>query len=154
VGARWVRSDGSKGRATAAFRRESADRWYISELLVTVPTSELLRDVPLARIKAAVNADPKIREWVEKSAPPLDIDAQGRPIWRRHRLKRPAGRLLDDAFYARVATAYAGAVAHGLPPAKTLAEDSDTPQGTVNRWIATARAKGMLPETTSGKGSF
>jgi hypothetical protein len=154
VQARWERSDGSKGRATAAFRRESADRWYISELLVTLPTSELLRDVPLERIKAAANADPEVREWVEKSAPPLDIDAQGRPIWRRYRLKRPAGRRLDDAFYARVATAYLGAVAHGLPPAKTLAADSDTPPGTVNRWIAVARERGMLGKTTAGKASM
>jgi hypothetical protein len=151
VEARWERSDGSKGNATAAFRRESADRWFISELLVTVPTSELLRDVPLARIKAAMNADSRIREWVERSAEPLDIDAQGRPIWRRDRLKRPAERLLDDAFYARVATAYIGAVAHGLPPAKTLAADSDTPAGTVNRWIAKARACGFLPPGEPGK---
>jgi hypothetical protein len=82
---------------------------------------------------------------------PLERDAQGRLSWRRHRLKRPRGRQLDDAFYAQVATAYLGAVAHGLPPAKTIAEDSDTPQGTVNRWIATAREKGMLRETTPGK---
>lgn len=150
IQARWERSDGSKGYATAHFRPKSAERWYIAEILVPLPTGELLRNIPLARITDAVNADPEARAWVEKGAP-VERDAEGKLVGRRYRLKRPASRRLDDSFYARVATAYLGAVAHGLPPAKTLAEDSDTPPGTVNRWIAKAREKGMLPEATAGK---
>jgi hypothetical protein len=150
VDARWHRADGSKRSAIARFRRRDELRFYIVQLLVNLPTGELLRDIPLARIEQAANADPQIREWILDSLD-LEPDAQGRLTWRRHRLKRPEARRLDDAFYARVATAYLGAVAHGLPPAKTIAEDSDTPQGTVNRWIATAREKGMLRETTPGK---
>ena len=70
---------------------------------------------------------------------------------KRPRLKRPAGRRLDDNFYIQVADAYRGAVAHGLQPAKTLAEDSETPQGTVNRWIATAREKDLLADAEPGR---
>jgi len=150
VQARWRRRDGSKGDVFAHFRPKTEERWYLATILLDYPTSARLRDVPLARIEQAANADAEISQWIMESSE-LELDAQGRRIWPRHRLKRPTGRRLDDAFYARVATAYIGAVAHGLNPAKTLAEDSDTPQGTVNRWIATAREKGMLPATTPGK---
>jgi hypothetical protein len=143
VEARWRRADGSGGRVVARFRRKTEHHWYIARLLIDVPTGELLRDVPLARIEAAVNADERIRQWiaegVKRRQPP------------RRRLKRPAARRLEDQFYREVAAAYVSAVAHGLRPAKTLAEDADTPQGTVNRWIATARERGFLPKTTSGK---
>jgi integrase len=62
-----------------------------------------------------VNADEEIRDWIfEGSA--LELDTKGRLVPRRHRFKRPAGRRLDDAFYARVATAYLGAVAHRAEP--------------------------------------
>jgi hypothetical protein len=152
VAASWRRADGSKGSVTVRFLLKDERRFFLAQLLVDAPTSGLLRDIPLARIEQAANVDPQIRDWIWDSLD-LEVDAQGRPIWKRHRLRRPSGRRLDDAFYARVATAYLGAVAHGVPPARTLSEDSDTPQGTVNKWIATARAKNMLPKTTRGKAS-
>ena len=75
-----------------------------------------------------------------------------REATRRPRLKRPKSRReLDDSFYERVGVAYTAAVAHGLPPAKTLAAESDTPPGTVNRWIAEARRRGHLPPAQPGK---
>jgi hypothetical protein len=151
VDVRWQRADGSVGDAVAWFRLKKAERWYIARLLVSVPTAALLRDVPLARIEAAANADPRIRGWIEQAAPEEIVKSARRAAAKRPRLKRPKGRLLDDAFYERVGAAYTGAVANGLHPAKTLAADSDTPQGTVNRWIATAREKGYLPEGEQGK---
>lgn len=151
VGARWERSDGSKGNAFARFRLATAERWYIANLMLNVPTAALLRDVPLARIESAANADPKIREWMEAHTERATIKLARRAASRRPRLKRPAGRRLDDGFYRRVAEAYRGAVANGLPPAKTLAADSDTPPGTVNRWIAGARQRHYLPEGEPGK---
>ena len=151
VQARWERSDGSGGRATARFRLKTAERWYIAELRVALPTAELLRDVPLARIEAAVNADPKIREWIEAGTPEDVIRRARRARAQRPRLERPSSRRLDDGFYKRVAAAYTGAVAHGLRPAKTLAADSDTPAGTVNRWIAGARSRGYLSPAEPGK---
>jgi hypothetical protein len=151
VEARWERSDGSRGSAFAWFRLRTAERWYIATLRVNQPTSQLLRDVPVARIEAAANAQPQIRQWIEKSAAPETVKHARSAASKRVRLKRPAGRRLDDAFYAQVAAAYRGAVAHGLPPAKTLAEDSDTPLGTVNRWIARARETGDLPDAEQGR---
>ncbi len=154
VSARWQRSDGSKGSATARFRLRTAERWYIARLLVDLPTTALLQDVPLARIEAAANADEQIRAWIVKSLPPETIKRAQYEAARRPKLKRPKSRReLDDDFYKRVAVAYRAAVAHGLPPAKTLAHDSGAPPGTVNRWIAEARKKerGHLPPAQPGK---
>jgi hypothetical protein len=138
--ARWKRADGSGGEVWAQLRRKSEHDWYVARLEVIKPTSTLLRDIPLARIESAANANDRVRAWVaegvRRKAPP------------RHRLERPRGRRLDDRFYIEVAAAYVDAVAHGLRPAKALAEDSDTPQGTVNRWIAAARGRGYLPKTS------
>jgi hypothetical protein len=143
VDARWRRADGTKGKVLVQLRRKTEQRWYIAWLLASQPTGELLRDVPLARIEAAVNADERILKWVaegvKRKQPP------------RPKLKPPASRRLDDQFYREVAAAYVDAVAHGLRPAKTLAEDTGTPQGTVNRWIAKAREKEFLPKTTPGR---
>jgi hypothetical protein len=144
VEARWKRADGSAGRVTARFRRKTEHRWYIARLQVDLPTGELLRDVPLARIEAAANASARIRTWlaegVKRRQPPD-----------RWKLERPPKRRLEDGFYLNVAAAYIDAVERGLPPAKTLAADSDTPPGTVNRWISEARRRGHLPPAEPGK---
>lgn len=151
VAARWERSDGSRGTVFAQLRLKTAERWYIARLLIDVPTGELLRDVPLARIEAAANADPKIRAWAEESAPPETIELAHRAAARRPRLARPKSRRLNESFYERVGVAYTAAVASGLPPSKTLAADSESPAGTVNRWIAEARKRGYLPPAQPGK---
>jgi hypothetical protein len=155
VQARWERADGSGGDVTVQPRLKTAERWYIARLLVSVPTSELLRDVPLARIESAVNADvnadPQMRQWVESGTDEETLELARREASRRPKLKRPGRRRLDDKHYQRVAAAYKGAVAHGLHPSKTLAAESDTPPGTVNRWIAEARKRGYLPPGATGR---
>jgi hypothetical protein len=152
--ARWERSDGSSGRAFVQFRQRKPGRWYIAQLVIDTPTSALLRDVPLTRIESAANAaGSEIRQWIEDSAK-LELQERRRQMPERHRLKAPTSRRLDDAFYREVATAYQQAAAWGLPPTKTLAEDSDTPPGTINRWIAEARKRRYLPKTTRGKASY
>jgi hypothetical protein len=152
VEAHWRRADGSEGRVIAYFRLRAVERWYIARLWIDAPTTALLRDVPLARIENAANADPEIRPWLESSVPDEVVERRERDRAERPRLKRPTSRPLGDDFYRQVADAYRAAVRHGLHPAKTLAEDSDTPQGTVNRWIAKARqVEGGLGETSPGK---
>src|SRR3954447_18219497 len=47
VHARWERSDGSKGDVVAHLRAKTPARWYIAELLVGLPTTAKLRDIPL-----------------------------------------------------------------------------------------------------------
>ncbi len=148
--AEWTRADGSKGEAWAKFRLATAERWYIQRLSIHFPTVHVLRDVPLARITDAVNADPHLRAWLEGGLDEKTLARVRRDTSERPRLVRPDGHKLDDDFYAQVAAAYTAAVAAGLPPAKTLADESGVPQGTVNRWIAKAREK-HLPSTTAGK---
>jgi hypothetical protein len=155
VRAHWRRADGSEGSVEARFRLKTRTRWYIAELNVGVPTTALLRDVPLARIEAAANANPAIREWIEKGSPAQVAKARRLAARRRRRrLERPTTRRLDAEFYAHVADCYRDAVAEGLNPAKTLAEDSGEPQGNVNRWIAEARERGKLPREGRGKVTF
>lgn len=151
VHAGWRRSDRSSGSAYVYFRPKAGERWYIAWVLVHEPNTTLMRDVPLARIETAVNADPEMREWIKQSTSEETLERMERAAAKRLRLKRPARRQLDDAFFERVAAAYRGAVANGLSPVKTLAADADTPPGTVSRWIATAREKGYLPEGEQGR---
>jgi hypothetical protein len=151
VEASWERADGSTGDAIARFRKKKAERWYIAQLLVTLPTTARLRDVPLARIEDAANADPGIRKWIEDATDPETLKRAHTAAAKRPKLARSKSRRLDDDFFKLVADAYRGAVANGLQPAKTLADESDSPQGTVNRWIAEARRRGYLPAGQQGR---
>ena len=152
VSAQWERSDGSSGIAYVQMEAAAAERWSIARLLIHAPTARKLQDVPLQRITNAINADAAIQEWIKQGTEPETVELMEHDAARRPRLKRPKSRReLDDGFYRRVADAYRGAVANGLPPAKTLAADSETPPGTVNRWIARARNAGYLAEAEPGR---
>ena len=118
MSARWGRADGTEGEATVQLRLEAAERFYIVRVIVDLPTTEKLRDVPLARIEAAVNGSPRIHGWIEKSVPEGIKRQRRQKIAERPRLERPAGRQLDDSFYRTVAACYKGAKANGLPPWK------------------------------------
>ena len=105
----------------------------------------------LARIKAAANARPwlangQLTGWAASS-----LSSRRPRRLRRVKLRAPKKRLLDDAHYHHVAEAYRGAVGDGLSPAKTLADESGVPQGTVNRWIAESRRRGYLPPGVPGR---
>jgi hypothetical protein len=156
INARWKRADGSEGRASVQFTLKNVGRWEVARVLIEKPTAALMRDVPLARIEQAVNAsakaDKEMWDWLEQGGGQEWIKQQKQRAAKRPRLQRPASRRgLDDEFYELVAAAYRGAVIAGLPPSKTLAEDSDTPPGTVNRWIAESRRRGHLPPAEPGK---
>jgi hypothetical protein len=118
--------------------------------------------VPLRKIEVAVNASPPVLEtladWLTNDLPadPADLSKAFKRSYRREprhsRLQRPSTRRgLDDDFYRNVAWAYREAAARGKNPGKTLAKDSDTPQGTVNRWIAKARELKYLPPGEPGR---
>lgn len=137
----WGRADGSRGKAVFSFTPYRAERWRVRDIYMRDPTAEKLRDVPVARIEAAVSAHTDIHEWLDEANPPAIKPGRRERAAKRRRLQRPAGRKLSPEFFKQVADAYQDAVANGLPPTRTLAQDSDTPPGTVNRWIATARHK-------------
>jgi hypothetical protein len=152
----WKRADGSGDSvAVACTISLQSGRWIIDALLAEEPTSQKLREVPMARIEDAINAaGPAIHEWLEQAVDRRYLELAREVAAthaKRRRLKRPAKRRLDDVFFLDVSFAYRDAVYAGLPPAKTLAAESGTPQGTVNRWIATAREKGFLPKAEPGR---
>ena len=69
----------------------------------------------------------------------------------RVKLERPARNQFSPEFLQDVAAAYRQAVAAGLPPLRTMAEDSGVPQGTIARWVAKAREEKFLPPASKGK---
>jgi len=150
VSAEWERADGSKGFAVAHVRWKTAERLKVFQLLIE---PAYLRDVPVARIEQACNANPKIRDGIDRAFGKDLVKKRKIDVASRPRLKRPKSRRLDDDFFRAVADAYTAAVRFGLPPGPTLAADSGTPLSTVHRWIAEARKpeRGYLPKTSPGK---
>jgi hypothetical protein len=151
VHAEWRRADNSSGQAYVYLRLAAAERCRIYSIEIRVPTTARLRDVPLARIEAAANARPEIRDWAGEAMGEETVERAKTQAAKRVKLRAPKSRRLDDAHYELVAAAYRGAVANGLPPAKTLADESGVPQGTVNRWIGEARRRGYLPPGEPGR---
>jgi hypothetical protein len=123
-------------------------------------SSELLNDVPRHRIELAVEASDVFRSGLLEGIDdeqPKDLDAAFRRIYRdapRAKLARPARIQRGDDFLRKVAVAYWQAVAAGLPPLKTMADDSGIPRGTIARWIADARERDYLPPAKPGKVSI
>jgi hypothetical protein len=154
----WVRFEEqpSRGRKRA---NAPAPQWRVAELRVTVDdTTENLRAIPLHRIELAFNAlghemSAELRQWLNDEVPG-DLDKAIRKQFEKHprkKLKRPARRKLDDAFFRDVAFAYREALIRGLNPGMTIAEDAGVPHSTAARWIAQAREKDYLPKTRQGK---
>jgi hypothetical protein len=150
VSAEWQRADGSRGFAAAHVRWKTAERLNVFQLLIE---PAYLRDVPVARIEEACNANSRIRDWIDRAFPQELVKTRKIEAAKRPRLKRPKSRRLDDEFFRSVAEAYSAAVLAGLPPGPTLAADSGTPLSTVHRWIAEARKpqRGYLPPGETGK---
>lgn len=123
-------------------------------------TAGHLRGIPLANIAAVALSRPDlfVGPLVDPNPPELlPILAELVPFRRRSRKStETAARLqpptagLTDEFLQRVAHAYTAAVARGERPNKSLAEQTQTPQRTVERWVYLARKKGLLPPTRRG----
>jgi hypothetical protein len=137
--------------------------WRLVELRVPDPTGDVVRSLPLGRIATAANAshavalglaigrshdEPKdLAAWFKYHRGRADaMQAAGRYL-----LERPKRGKLDEAFYARVAEAYRGAVAMGLNPRQTLARDSGASPDSVARWVGESRRRGFLPKGQPGK---
>ena len=108
-------------------------------------------------IERAVNASVVVKDGlgdlIEKPVP-SDLDRAFKRAYAktpRLKLERPPRNQFSEEFLRDVATAYRQAVAAGLPPLKTMAEDSGVPQGTIARWVAKARDEKFLPPASKGK---
>jgi hypothetical protein len=159
----WLHADWGDGKAWVRFGKDARDRLTrITELHTADPSPEALRRIPLKRIRAA--ATMRGAGLVQlmlalgfNEEPPPDMFTTpvprdtGMELVRRHRLKRPAGKRLDDAFYKDVAHAYESAVAFGLNPRKAIVEDTGAADATVAGWVLRARKDGYLAPTDPGK---
>jgi hypothetical protein len=160
---RWVHADWGAGHAWVRFGKDRRHRLtQIKELHVFDPSPAGVRSVPLARIHAAATmrgsgliqlmlaagADQEPPAGMLSTRPPAGAGAK---LERRYRLKRPAGRRLNDDFYRDVAHAYQSAVAFGLKPRKAIVTDTGAADATVAGWILEARRRGHLPEGEPGK---
>lgn len=126
-------------------------------------TPDSLRRLPLGRVEAWANdqrtAD-AIRARLDVPGPDL-VDVIGdfartrgpsRRQWTRSRLSRSAfAGKSPDAFYRRVAEAYADLSAKSGRPAVEIAEIAGVPISTAHRWIKEARRRGHLPPGRRGK---
>jgi hypothetical protein len=160
----WRRSGESELSAFVRFRppRRKGEPWTLIGLQAPKDSrlhTFLLNDVPRHLIEQAINASAVFQEGLradfDKPAT-NDLDGAFRGKYReapRLKLERPGRRNFDDAFLRDVATAYRQAIAAGLPPLRTMADDSGIPQGTIARWVGKAREpeRGFLPPAEPGK---
>ncbi len=159
----WLHADWGDGKAWVRFARDKRDKLTrITELHTLDPSPEALRRIPLKRIQAAatmrgaglvqlmlaigINEEPPPGMFTTN--PPV---AAGQKLERRYRLKRPAGKRLDDSFYRDVAHAYQSAVAFGLNPRKAIVDDTGKADATVAGWVLEARKRRHLPKAQRGK---
>lgn len=82
---------------------------------------------------------------------PLRKDGRAVTPASNYRLKQgPGGDGLTDAFLSRVARAYQSAVTRGEQPNRAIADDVGVPLKTVQRWVYTARQRGIMPAGRKG----
>lgn len=123
-------------------------------------SSTLLRTLPLARLIATARQD-RYREAggdiVDALTDGAEVDVgigladairvSSRP-WTQQRDGRPLQ--LDQEFYQQVAQTYSQALAAGDRPLLAVIERWTTSRPTASRWVAAARAAGLLPATERG----
>jgi hypothetical protein len=156
----WVEATWQGGRVWVRFETdENRKLRRLAELRVPEPTADSLRRIPLARIETAVAAHSPLHVALAlrfNETPPPDLrdafaEGEGVPFPRRYRLKRPATRRLEDAFYVNVARAYRDAARRGMNPRQTIAADAGAAPDTVAGWVQEARRRGHLRPARPGK---
>jgi hypothetical protein len=140
------------------FEKDEHGKLRLADLRVAEQTAESLRRIPLGRIETAVGANAQVQLMLavglNEEVPDEMFSAftgKGIDEPRRYRLKRPATRRLEDAFFQNVARAYRDALIRGLNPRQTLAADAGAAPDTVAGWVLQARRRGHLPPTQPGK---
>jgi len=157
----WLLADWGDGKAWLRFGKDKRNRLTrITELHTLNPSSDSIRRIPLKRIHAAatMRGAALVQLMLAKGfdeEPPLNMFTNRAPkgleLSRRHKLKRPTGKRLDDSFYKDVAHAYQSAVAFGLNPRKAIVDDTGAADATVAGWVMKARKRNFLPPAEPGK---
>ncbi|WP_100501944.1 hypothetical protein [Geodermatophilus chilensis] len=148
------------------------DQGHVVEVFITKQGGEItptdLRRLPLTRIRAQAASRPDL--WLAvRQDPSLGADLYQEAIkafpfrWIEHAKEQqqeaPAFELspssadegLTDQFLEDVARAYQSATSRGLRPNVALAEQTQVPKRTVEKWVYLARKKGLLPATRPGR---
>lgn len=182
----FVRFAHDRALPPEAFRRDADDRLrldrdhpearsafaVIREMHITFHDGigpRLVRELPLARIEAAVNQPAYRADVLDRSLTPNVAHIPFRPLmpfyvrWldakpssrRRPNLKLriPEGRGRPDSFYAQVAERFAYLTTASQSPATDLAQANGVPTTTVHGWVKEARRRGLLPAGERSKGS-
>lgn len=123
-------------------------------------SARLVRNLPLGRIEAAVNAEPVYaRVLLEVQGVQPDVISMSYPnrgdwdllplrwfedrIQPRLKLELPEGRRKPDEFLAKVIQLFDGLRAISNRPASDIAEANDVPVTTVHGWVKEARRRGL-----------
>ena len=154
----WWRRDGRERTAWIRFEERTRRRlteWVIVELRMKDPTAESLREIPLHRIARSFNTleiSETLRDHQDEEVPD-DLDSAIRELFRakpRKKLKRPAGRKLDDDFFRRsrspTATRQCGDSTRCRRSPTTLGRRTRT----VARWVAQSTGA-RIPAAEPGK---
>ena len=124
-------------------------------------TATLMRSLPVAGLIASARQQRYRRaggDVLEALADGQDLDvspglaeqfANASEPWTAKRNGRPVH--LDRTFYRQVAEAYSLALASGRNPLMEVMDRWTTSRPTASRWVAAARAEGLLPPTERGR---
>lgn len=124
-------------------------------------TATLMRSLPVAGLIATARQQRFLRaggDVLDALADGQDLDVSpglaeqldnASKSWKAQHDGRPAH--LDRAFYTQVAGAYSLALASGSNPLVAVMDRWTTSRPTASRWVAAARADGLLPPTERGR---
>ncbi|RGE18832.1 hypothetical protein [Leucobacter sp. wl10] len=115
-------------------------------------TSQLLRELPTARIEAAINKRLFAMRRTETITGGKIVLPSGRKVAERDLLKPLSDPKKDPDFYELVALQHGRLTAKGDPnPSATMAEISGVALSTAQGWVTRARARGLLPPGRQGR---
>lgn len=120
-----------------------------------------LRHLPLQLIESVVNDDPGMLLFGMHATNVPDLsalrahfgagDLQTSSVEREFRLSHGPVEGLTDDFLRDVARAYRAAQARDERPNKSIAEQTGYPLKTAQRWVYTARQRGIMPRGEKGR---
>lgn len=146
----WIRVSGLDLQPALRIRVEQEDggRYRVRQLRLDATGDPIsaadLREVPLSRIEAVINSHPfAVGDTMTFPLVAVEPDFQLPP-------GASAGGLTDD-FLRDVSRAYAAAVHRGESPNVAIAAQTGQPLKSVQRWVYTARQRGIMPRGSKGR---
>lgn len=115
-------------------------------------TSQLLRELPTARIEASINKRLFAMKRAETITGGKIVLPSGRKVSERDLLKPLGDPKKEPDFYELVALQHGRLAGQGDPnPSATMADISGVALSTAQGWVTRARARGLLPPGRQGR---